>query len=49
MAAFERPLTLGDNVLLLGPPGVGKTHMAVALGLKACEHGVRVLFTTTAA
>ena len=36
----------GDNVLLLGPPGVGKTHLAVALGLKACAHGVRVLFTT---
>jgi DNA replication protein DnaC len=32
---------------LLGPPGVGKTHLAVALGMKACEHGHRVLFTTT--
>jgi hypothetical protein len=30
------------------PPGVGKTHLAVALGLKACEHGVRTLFTTAA-
>jgi DNA replication protein DnaC len=38
----------GDNVLLLGPPGVGKTHLAVALGLTACEHGYRVLFTTAA-
>jgi len=38
----------GDNVLLLGPPGVGKTHLAVALGLKACEQGVRTLFTTAA-
>jgi len=38
----------GDNVLLLGPPGVGKTHLAVALGLKACEHGYRALFTTAA-
>jgi DNA replication protein DnaC len=36
----------GDNALLLGPPGVGKTHLAVALGLKACEQGLRVLFTT---
>ena len=27
------------NILLLGPPGVGKTHRAVALGLRAIEHG----------
>ena len=27
------------NILLLGPPGVGKTHLAVALALKAIEHG----------
>ena len=33
-----------DNVLLLGPPGVGKTHLAVALGLKACALGYRTLF-----
>jgi DNA replication protein DnaC len=39
----------GENVLLLGPPGVGKTHLAVGLGLKAIEHGYRVLFTTAAA
>jgi DNA replication protein DnaC len=38
----------GDNVLVLGPPGVGKTHLAVALGLKAIESGYRVLFTTAA-
>ena len=30
-------------------PGVGKTHLAVGLGLKAIEHGYRVLFTTAAA
>jgi DNA replication protein DnaC len=38
----------GDNVLLLGPPGVGKTHLAIALGLKAIETGYRVLFSTAA-
>ena len=27
------------NILLLGPPGVGKTHLAVALALKTIEHG----------
>lgn len=35
-----------ENVILLGPPGVGKTHLAVALGVKACEAGHRVLFLT---
>ena len=30
------------------PPGVGKTHLAVGLGLKAIERGYRVLFTTAA-
>ena len=38
----------GENVVLLGPPGVGKTHLAVGLGLKAIECGYRVLFTTAA-
>ena len=39
----------GENLLILGPPGVGKTHLAVGLGLKAIEHGYRVLFSTAAA
>lgn len=39
----------GENVVILGPPGVGKTHLAVGLGLKAIEQGYRVLFTTAAA
>ena len=38
----------GDNVIVLGPPGVGKTHLAVSLGIKAIENGYRVLFTTAA-
>lgn len=38
----------GENVVILGPPGVGKTHLSVALGLKAIERGYRVLFTTAA-
>jgi len=37
-----------ENVLLVGKTGVGKTHLAVALGLKAIETGYRVLFTTAA-
>ncbi|MBS9405743.1 IS21-like element helper ATPase IstB [Halomonas sp. TRM85114] len=36
----------GENVVLLGPPGVGKTHLAVALAVKAAEAGHRVLFMT---
>ena len=36
----------GENVILLGPPGVGKTHLAVALGVKAVEAGHRILFLT---
>jgi len=38
----------GENIVILGPPGVGKSHLAVGLGLKAIEHGHRVLFTTAA-
>jgi DNA replication protein DnaC len=34
------------NVVILGPPGVGKTHLAVALGLKAIEAGYSVQFLT---
>jgi DNA replication protein DnaC len=38
-----------ENVLLLGNSGTGKTHIALALGLAACQHGHRVRFTTAAA
>jgi DNA replication protein DnaC len=34
------------NVLLLGPPGVGKTHLAISLGIAATEAGYRTYFTT---
>jgi DNA replication protein DnaC len=36
------------NVLLLGPPGVGKSHLAIALGIAATEAGYRTYFTTAA-
>ncbi len=36
----------GQTLLLLGPPGVGKTHLAISLGRKAVERGYTTLFTT---
>ncbi|MCS5697284.1 ATP-binding protein [Desulfofundulus thermocisternus] len=35
-----------ENVIFLGPPGVGKTHLSVALGIKACMAKYRVVFIT---
>ena len=35
-----------ENLIFVGQPGTGKTHLSVALGLKACELGYRVRFTT---
>jgi DNA replication protein DnaC len=35
-----------ENVVLLGPPGVGKTHLAIGLGVKAVDAGASVLFLT---
>lgn len=34
------------NVIFLGPPGVGKTHLAVSLALTACQAGMSIYFTT---
>ena len=33
------------NIIFLGPPGVGKTHLAVSLALKACQSGITIYFT----
>lgn len=36
----------GRNVILYGNPGTGKTHIATALGIEACKHGMTVMFTS---
>ena len=38
-----------ENVIALGPSGTGKTHIALGLGLAACQKGLSVIFTTAAA
>ena len=38
-----------ENVVLLGPPGLGKTHLAIGLGIKAAQAGCSVLFDTATA
>jgi DNA replication protein DnaC len=44
--ATGRFIEHGDNVVCLGPPGTGKTHLAIALGLKAVQQRYRTLFTS---
>jgi DNA replication protein DnaC len=47
MAAGDTWLAKGANVLMFGPPGGGKSHLAAAIGLALIENGWRVLFTRT--
>lgn len=35
-----------ENIIFIGPPGVGKSHLATSLGVRACESGYKVLFVT---
>lgn len=37
-----------ENIVLLGPSGVGKTHLAIAMGYEAVRAGIKVRFTTAA-
>jgi DNA replication protein DnaC len=37
-----------DNIVFLGPPGTGKTHLAIGLSIRACQAGHRALFATAA-
>jgi len=47
LAAGDAWLDKGANVILFGPPGGGKSHLAAALGFALVENGWRVLFTRT--
>src|ERR1700742_3882782 len=42
-------ITARENVIFLGPPGTGKTHLATGLAIRACQAGHRVAFATASA
>ncbi len=46
-AETTRWINEAQNLILFGPSGVGKTHLAAAIGRRLVEHGVRVLFAKT--
>ena len=58
MPGLNKPLTMDlarcdwvdrrENIIALGPSGTGKTHIALGLGLAACQTGLKVRFTTAA-
>src|SRR5205809_3994535 len=41
-------VTARENVVFLGPPGTGKTHLSIGLAMRACQAGHRVAFATAA-
>ena len=41
-------IAAAENIILIGPPGVGKSHISTALGIKACEKGYSVRFINAA-
>jgi DNA replication protein DnaC len=47
LSAGDRWLDEGANLILFGPPGGGKSHLAAAIGLALVENGFRVLYTRT--
>lgn len=47
LTAADGWLNEGANLILIGPPGAGKSHLAAAIGLALVENGYRVLFTRT--
>ena len=47
ITAGDSWISKGSNILLFGPPGVGKSHLGSAIGFSLIENGYRVLFTRT--